>query len=103
MAIPDGKTRLQITLDDEILEILDFVASEAGITRSKLIENFVEVAIDQLSMAAAVGMAPRRMKRLVEIIDSHPLIAKFGEMDIQKTRSRAKSRFGMQKKKEDKE
>ena len=100
MAIPEGKTRIQITLDDEILEILDFVASEAGITRSKLIENFVEVAIDQLSLAAAVGMAPRRMKRLVEIVESNPLMAKFSEMDVGKSRSKAKSRFGMKNKKE---
>lgn len=95
MAVPEGKTRVQVTLDDEILDVLDFVASEAGITRSNLIENLVEVSIEDMGRVAVLGMPPRRSKRLAEAINGHPILEKFfAGPSKEVSRAKSKKRLG---------
>ena len=64
MALAEGKTKVQFTLEDEVVEFIDFVAKEVGVTRAGILANFVEVALDDWEKACTFGLTPRRAAKL---------------------------------------
>lgn len=59
MAIAQGKTRVQVTFGDEVLEKLDAFCKQTGMNRSSYITYIVATSLDQyekLSAAAVDGI-----------------------------------------------
>lgn len=59
MATAEGKTRVQVTLGNEVLEKLDEFCRRTGMSRSSYISYIVATTLDQyenLSQAAADGL-----------------------------------------------
>lgn len=76
MPIPEGKTQISITLDDDLLELIDWFAEGAGLSRSKLIGNLVDVGLEEAMKPGVLGLTPRRMRQLVDFVESHPVLRK---------------------------
>lgn len=59
MAVKEGKTRVQVTFGDEVLNKLDAFCKKTGMNRSSYITYIVATSLDQyenLSNAAAEGI-----------------------------------------------
>lgn len=69
MALPHDKQTISVILDDEVVEVLDRIAEEVGISRSKLIANCVDVTLQDFALFQSFGLPPRRLKKVVDAVD----------------------------------
>jgi len=62
--IPEGKKRIAITLDDEIIDLVDHVAGQIDSNRSKVMGALIEMGLEEIGFAAVIGLTPMRTRRL---------------------------------------
>lgn len=65
MAVPSGKTRLNITLPDGVLALVDEEAERIGGTRSSVLASCV---LETLDVPDSVEMTPERMIEFCESV-----------------------------------
>jgi len=64
MTIPEDKVCVSVILEKEVVEFLDNVAQDCGMSRSKLIVACIEAGIDDLKMFEMIGFPLRRLAKI---------------------------------------
>jgi len=81
MALPDDKVQITVVLDKDIVNVLDMIAAEADIPRTRVIAGCVECGLEDLKMLAFFGLTPRRLRLIVEKLRKVGLF-KSGDVEI---------------------
>lgn len=63
MAIPEGKSRLTITLPDDVLDLIDGECERVGCTRSDVVSNAV---LEMFDMREMPSLTPQEMIRFLQ-------------------------------------
>ncbi len=87
--IPDGKTRVVVTLENDVVEMLDHIAGLAESNRSQVIGNLVEMSLEDLGVLAAIGLTPRRSVKMRSKLVNLGVVAPDESERLRKERDKA--------------
>ncbi len=69
MACPEGVVRVVAYMDEELVQQIDKISEEAGISRSRLVAACIEGGLEDLRFLRFIGLAPRRLARVGTALD----------------------------------
>ena len=68
MPVPEDKMQVSTYLEKKLVERVDWMCKELGITRSQFIGASIECGLDDLAFVDYVGLTPRRLRLLGDAI-----------------------------------
>jgi len=63
--IPKGRTRIAITIDDDVLAAVQKIADEMDVPKSRIFEACIDSGLDDMDFFSFIGLPPRRFAALV--------------------------------------
>ena len=75
MACPDGVVRVVAYMDEELVQQIDKISEEAGISRSRLVAACIEGGLEDLRFMSFIGLPPRRLQRVGTALEKFGIIA----------------------------
>lgn len=59
--LKSGKSINAVVLEDKVVETVERIASDFGISKSRFISNCVEICLADIRLFSRVGLTPRRV------------------------------------------
>ncbi len=95
----EGRVRITLTLDEEVVELVDHVAAKCESNRAKVLSGLIEVGLDDWGMLSMIGFTPWRAKKLRVKLEKLGILPGEGteraEKELAKERKQWRQRLGM--------